>query len=325
MRIGPYEFDNPLILAPMSGITDLPFRQLCQRFGASLTISEMVSSLPHLQDHQRTLQKTMAGTGALRSVQILGTDPDQMAAAAQINAARGAHIIDINMGCPAKKVCSVAAGSALLRNEALVEKILTRVVKAVPIPVTLKIRTGWDMHQRNALKIATIAEASGIQALTIHGRTRACKFTGLAEYDTIAEVKQKVGIPVIANGDIDSVEKARFVLQKTGADALMIGRAAQGNPWIFRDILNGLSNTNSAPQLTLGEVQSTVNDHLEDLYNFYGKINGVRIARKHIGWYFNRFAPSNMVHSREILQAQRPSEQLALVNTSFNELTQHRA
>lgn len=325
IRIGPYQLDNPLVLAPMSGITDLPFRQLCQRFGASLTTSEMVSSHPHLLNHQRTLLKTRAGAVGLRSVQILGTDPGQMAAAAEINAARGAHIIDINMGCPAKKVCSVAAGSALLRDEALVEKILTRVVKAVSVPVTLKIRTGWDTRQRNALKIARIAEASGIQALTIHGRTRACKFTGLAEYATIGEVKNHIGIPVIANGDIDSADKARRVLQETGADALMIGRAALGNPWIFRDILSDLTNCQRAPQLTPDDIRFTVNDHLEHLYSFYGKTNGVRIARKHIGWYFSRFALSDMLHSRGILHAQRPSEQLALVNASFNELTQLRA
>lgn len=237
MHIGPYQLSNNVLLAPMAGITDRPFRELCKQFGAGLAVSEMVASNPALQHHKKTLQKAdQSGESGLRSVQILGTDPLHMADAAKINAERGAQVIDINMGCPAKKVCSVAAGSALLRDEALVKKILDAVVTAVDIPVTLKIRTGWDLSNRNAVAIAKIAEDAGIAALTIHGRTRACKFTGSAEYETIRQVKQSINIPVIANGDIDTPEKAQAVLAATGADAIMIGRAAQGNPWLFKQI-----------------------------------------------------------------------------------------
>ena len=238
MQIGSHVLNNQLILAPMAGITDQPFRVLCRQFGAGLAVSEMLASNPALRDNKRTLLKANhTGENGLRSVQILGTDPAQMADAALFNQARGADIIDINMGCPAKKVCAVAAGSALLKNEDLVAKILDAVVKAVDIPVTLKIRTGWDAENRNAIKIAQLAESIGIAALTIHGRTRACKFNGEAEYDTIQQVKQNVSIPIIANGDITSPEKAAFVLNYTGADAVMIGRGAQGKPWIFQQIL----------------------------------------------------------------------------------------
>ncbi|HEY8219413.1 MAG TPA: tRNA dihydrouridine synthase DusB, partial [Methylobacter sp.] len=237
MQIGPYQLKNNLILAPMAGVSDRPFRELCKQFGAGLTVSEMVASNPALSRHKRTLLKTdHSGETGIRSVQILGTDPGQMADAAKLNAQKGAQIIDINMGCPAKKVCSVAAGSALLRDEALVKRILDAVVNAVDIPVTLKIRTGWDLHSRNAVEIAQIAENAGIAALTIHGRTRACKFDGQAEHETLKKVKQTISIPVIANGDIDSPEQAQFVLHSTGADAIMIGRAAQGNPWLFSQI-----------------------------------------------------------------------------------------
>ncbi len=234
MQIGPYQLANKLILAPMAGITDRPFRELCRQHGAALTVSEMVASNPALRLHKRTLLKTdHSGDTGIRSVQILGTDPRQMAEAAKINVERGAQIIDINMGCPAKKVCSVAAGSALMRDEALVKRILDAVVNAVDVPVTLKIRTGWDIFNRNAVEIGKIAENAGVSALTVHGRTRACKFNGQAEYETIKQVKQSVSIPVIANGDIDTPEKAAWVLRSTGVDALMIGRAAQGNPWLF--------------------------------------------------------------------------------------------
>ncbi|WP_305909356.1 tRNA dihydrouridine synthase DusB [Methylomarinum sp. Ch1-1] len=326
MQIGPYKLANNLILAPMAGITDRPFRELCKQFGAGLTVSEMVASSPQLQNHKRTLQKTdHSGDSGLRSVQILGTDPEQMAAAATINVARGAHIIDINMGCPAKKVCSVAAGSALLRDEALVEKILTRVVDAVSVPVTLKIRTGWDKQNRNALAIAKIAENCGIQALAIHGRTRACKFNGAAEYDTIKRVKQTVAIPVIANGDIDSAEKAKKVLHETGADAVMIGRAAQGKPWIFQEIQNRLDASAHYAMPTRSEAQSIINNHLENLYSFYGNISGVRIARKHIGWYFDKLGSLPAARKQEINQAQLPAAQLALVNLSFNDITHNTA
>ena len=244
MQIGSHVLENNLILAPMAGITDRPFREICRQFGAGLAVSEMVASKPSLQKHKRILQKTDSrGESGLKSVQILGTNPEEMAEAAGLNKQRGAQIIDINMGCPAKKVCSVAAGSALLKNEALVKKILDAVVNAVDIPVTLKIRTGWDKKNLNAVSIAQIAEQAGISALTVHGRTRACKFKGEAEYNTIRQVKRSVNIPVIANGDITDAEKAKEVLQITGADAIMIGRAAQGKPWVFNEIKSQLNGS----------------------------------------------------------------------------------
>lgn len=317
MQIGPYQLPNNIILAPMAGITDNPFRRLCSHFGAGLTVSEMVISNSSLQQHPRTLQKTdYSGENGLRSVQILGTEPGQMAAAARLNQDRGAQIIDINMGCPAKKVCSVAAGSALLKDEGLVERILTAVVNAVDVPVTLKIRTGWDLANRNALKIARIAEDCGIQALTIHGRSRACKFHGRAEYETIRRVKRHAGIPIVANGDIDSAAKARQVLDYTGADAIMIGRAAQGRPWIFRELLDQLSGKEISP-LSLPEIKTVINQHLDNLYSFYGATSGVRIARKHIGWYFDQLGSLPSEQKTIINRAQEPAQQLALVNASF--------
>ena len=321
MQIGPYQLPNNVLLAPMAGITDSPFRQLCTQFGAGLTVSEMVISNTDLQHHPRTLRKTdYSGESGLRSVQILGTDPQQMAAAARLNQQRGAQIIDINMGCPAKKVCSVAAGSALLRDEALVGQILRAVVNAVEIPVTLKIRTGWDLNNRNALNIAKIAEDSGIQALTIHGRSRACKFNGHAEYDTIKQVKQAIKIPIIANGDITKAEDAQHVMAYTGADAVMIGRAAQGKPWIFAEILTTLNGSYYSPPC-LSEIKTVINQHLDNLYRFYGCIGGVRIARKHIGWYFNHLGTLPAEHKTAINQALQPDLQLALVNAAFNYLT----
>lgn len=321
MQIGPYQLPNNIILAPMAGITDNPFRRLCSQFGAGLTVSEMVISNTELQHHPRTLQKTdYSGELGLRSVQILGTHPQLMANAARLNQDRGAQIIDINMGCPAKKVCSVAAGSALMKNESLVENILTAVVNAVDVPVTLKIRTGWDLVNRNALKIAKIAENSGIQALTIHGRSRACKFTGQAEYDTIRHVKQRVNIPVIANGDITNAEKAREVLNYTGADAIMIGRAAQGKPWIFQELYAALSGQQISP-LSLSEIKNVILEHLDNLYSFYGAFSGVRIARKHIGWYFEQLEPLPNEQKTLINQAEQPAQQLALVKASFNLIT----
>jgi tRNA-dihydrouridine synthase B len=317
MQIGCHSLENNLLLAPMAGITDQPFRRLCRQFGAGLAISEMVASNPALKDNKRTLLKARhQGELGLRSVQILGTDPQQMAAAARLNHQRGADIIDINMGCPAKKVCAVAAGSALLKNEALVGKILTAVVEAVPIPVTLKIRTGWDKENRNAISIARLAEQSGIAALTIHGRTRACKFTGAAEYDTIKQVKQSVSIPVIANGDIGSPEKAAFVLNYTGADAIMIGRAAQGNPWIFQQISQYLANQTTT-EATLTQVQSVVHCHLESLYAFYGDALGVKMARKHLGWYFQALGTLPEMLKMTLFQAATPIEQLQHVNACF--------
>ncbi|MCF6250863.1 MAG: tRNA dihydrouridine synthase DusB [Methylococcaceae bacterium] len=318
MQIGPYSLKNNLILAPMAGITDRPFRELCRQFGAGLAVSEMVASNPALQKHRRTLLKTdYTGETGLRSVQILGTNPQQMADAARLNQQRGAQIIDINMGCPAKKVCSVAAGSALLKDEALVNKILDAIVNAVDIPVTLKIRTGWDKDNKNALKIAQIAEQSGIAALTIHGRTRACKFNGQAEYSTIRQVKQVVNLPIIANGDITDATKAKQVIEYTGADAIMIGRAAQGKPWIFDEILQHLNNNKSYIKPSVNDIQSIINNHLENLYSFYGNISGVRIARKHIGWYFDNLGSIPSVRIKEIYQTLIPSQQIALVNSVF--------
>ncbi len=286
MKIGPYQLANNLILAPMAGVTDLPFRQLCKKLGAGMAVSEMVSSNSLLWGSKKT-QRRASHKGEIepKSVQIMGTEPAMMAEAARYNADRGAQIIDINMGCPAKKICNVLAGSALMRDEVLVGKILQAVVEAVDIPVTLKIRTGWDQDSRNAVRIARIAEDCGIQALAIHGRTRADQYHGEAEYDTIAEVKQQIRIPIIANGDIRSPEKARFVLDYTGADAIMIGRAAQGRPWIFREIHHYLDSGEILPEPGLEEIRDILLGHLDNLYAFYGDYTGVRMARKHISWY----------------------------------------
>ena len=321
MKIGDYTLNSPLILAPMAGITDRPFRNLCRHYGAGLAVSEMVASQPHLQNHHRTLLKSNhSGETEPRAVQILGTDPQQMTEAAQRNVERGAQIIDINMGCPAKKVCAVAAGSALLRNEPLVKEILETVVNGVDVPVTLKIRTGWDEHSRNAVTIAEIAEQAGIQALTIHGRTRRCGFTGQAEYQTIKQVKQAVKLPIIANGDIDSPEKARQVLEETGADAIMIGRAAQGRPWLFAEINHYLQQGQYLKPPTLLQIQALVQQHLESLHDFYGEKNGVRIARKHIAWYFEQCGGIERSLKQQIFQANQAHEQLVLVNSAFSTL-----
>ncbi|RPI44147.1 MAG: tRNA dihydrouridine synthase DusB [Betaproteobacteria bacterium] len=286
MQIGRYSLQGTLVVAPMAGVTDRPFRTLCRTFGAALAVSEMIASNPALAGTAKT-QRRMdhAGETPPVSVQIAGADPGMLAEAARFNADRGADIIDINMGCPAKKVCNVAAGSALLRDEALVGRILDAVVNAVEVPVTLKIRTGWDASRRNAARIARIAEQAGIQAIAIHGRTRADAFLGAAEYDTIAEVKANVAIPVIANGDVDSPQKARFVLKRTGADALMIGRAAQGRPWIFREIAHYLEHAALAEPPSRGEVRRVLLAHLAELHAFYGEFLGVRVVRKHVSWY----------------------------------------
>jgi tRNA-dihydrouridine synthase B len=318
MQIAHFQLPNNLILAPMAGITDAPFREICTQFGAGLTVSEMVASNPALRNHERTLLRAQHSENAgLRSVQILGTNPHDLAQAARFNVENGAQIIDINMGCPAKKVCSVAAGSALLRDEELVKRILDAVVNAVNVPVTLKIRTGWDKENKNALTIAQIAENSGIAALTIHGRTRACKFEGQAEYETIKRVKQAVKIPVIANGDIDNVQKARFVLQETGADALMIGRAAQGNPWIFEQIHAFLTRGELLNSPSKLEIYRVLTAHLESLYSFYGKGAGVRIARKHISWYLRHCGEIDANLKQQINQTVEPKEQLTLVQLAF--------
>ena len=285
-RIGPYTLPNRLILAPMAGVTDRPFRQLCRRLGAGLVVSEMVTSDVRLWNSRKSsLRLLHAGDPEPRSVQIAGGDPQMLAEAARKNVELGAQIIDINMGCPAKKVCNKAAGSALLRDEPLVREILDAVVGAVDVPVTLKIRTGWDPANKNGVTVAKIAEDAGISALAVHGRTRADLYTGEAEYDTIAAIKQAVSIPVFANGDIDSPQKARAVLDATGADALLIGRAAQGRPWIFREIEHYLRTGELLPAPGLLEVERILLEHLAALHAFYGEPMGTRIARKHVGWY----------------------------------------
>lgn len=286
VRIGPYELPNQLILAPMAGVTDRPFRQLCRRLGAGLVVSEMLTSDVRLWHSRKSrLRMLHADDAEPRSVQIAGGDPQMLAEAARANVALGAQIIDINMGCPAKKVCNKAAGSALMKDEMLVAEILSAVVGAVNVPVTLKIRTGWDRNNKNGLTVARIAEQEGIAALAVHGRTRADLYTGEAEYDTIAAIKQAVSVPVFANGDIDSAEKARQVLAHTGADALLIGRAAQGRPWIFREINHFLETGEHLAEPGLQEVERILLDHLSALHAFYGDEMGVRIARKHVGWY----------------------------------------
>jgi len=318
MQIGPHQINGSLILAPMAGVTDRPFRILCRRHGASLAVSEMISSKPELQNTKKSLLRyDLEGEPEPRCIQILGACPVQMGEAARLNVERGAQIIDINMGCPAKKVCNVAAGSALLKDEILVARILESVVNAVDVPVTLKIRTGWDQQNRNAVKIARIAESCGIQALAIHGRTRACGFFGNAEYNTIAEVKSAVMIPVIANGDIDSPEKARFVLEKTRVDALMIGRAALGRPWLFSDINRGLENGAGSGRLEARQLQELIIEHLSNLYSFYGEYTGVRIARKHIGWYLKNMGSIATNKITQILLAETAKKQTALVYDFF--------
>ena len=285
-KIGPYTLPNPLIVAPMAGVTDRPFRLLCRRMGAGLAVSEMViadSKLWHTRKSQTRMNHE--GEPEPRSVQIAGGDPEMLANAARLNAEFGAQIIDINMGCPAKKVCNKAAGSALMKDEALVRDILEAVVAAVDIPVTLKMRTGWDREHRNAPLIARMAEDAGIQALAIHGRTRADAYKCEAEYDTIADVKSRVSIPVFANGDINSPEQAQHVLKFTGADGLLIGRGAQGRPWIFREILHFLETGKHLAEPPVDEVEQVLSEHLDALHRFYGETMGVRIARKHVGWY----------------------------------------
>ena len=318
MRIGRLLLKNRLIVAPMAGVTDRPFRQLCKRLGAGMAVSEMVTSNSLLYGSAKTARRANhEGEVDPISVQIAGADPVMMAEAARHNVDRGAQIIDINMGCPAKKICNVMAGSALLQDEALVGRILDAVVKAVPdVPVTLKIRTGWDREHRNALNVLKIAENAGVQALALHGRTRACGYTGEAEYDTIRAVKAEAHIPVIANGDITTPEKAKFVLEYTGADAVMIGRAAQGRPWIFREIEHFLSTGEHLPQPEVAEIHSVLLEHIHDLYAFYGDVTGVRVARKHISWYTKGLVGSSAFRHR-MNQLDAVAEQLAVVNEYF--------
>jgi tRNA-dihydrouridine synthase B len=314
MHIGPYALANNLIVAPMAGVTDRPFRLLCRAMGAGMAVTEMVTSNSLLYGSARTIRRANHdGEPPPVSVQIAGADPHLMADAARYNVEEGAQIIDINMGCPAKKVCNVMAGSALLRDEELVARILTAVVQEAGVPVTLKIRTGWDKGHRNALQVARIAEDAGIQALAVHGRTRSCMFDGEAEYDTIAAVKAAVRIPVIANGDIDGPEKARAVLDATRADGIMIGRAALGRPWIFREILHFLATGRHLPAPEVGEIRRILLAHLDDLYRFYGEDVGARIARKHVGWYTKGLADSAAFRHR-VFQIPTASEQRAAVD-----------
>ncbi|MDQ7017321.1 MAG: tRNA dihydrouridine synthase DusB [Gammaproteobacteria bacterium] len=323
MQIGNYTLKNNLILAPMAGVTDRPFRQLCRRFGAGLAVSEMTSANALLWNSKKTLQRIdFQGEEAPCSVQIAGGEPEMMAAAARFNAEHGAQIIDINMGCPAKKVCNKQAGSALLQNEPLVEEIIQAVVKAVNIPVTLKIRTGWDQEHRNALTIARIAEQNGIQALAIHGRTRADAYRGEAEYDTIAAIKQAISIPVIANGDIRSPEDAKKVLEKTQADALMIGRAAQGRPWIFAEIEHFLKTGQILAPRSDAEISAIFVEHLQQLYAFYGEHQGVRVARKHISWYC-KHKPDSAAFRKNIYKIEESQCQIEQVKHFFSEPTRN--
>lgn len=304
----------------MAGVTDRPFRQLCKKMGAGLAVSEMVTSNSLLYGSEKTKRRANhEGEVDPISVQIAGADPKMMAEAAKHNVDNGAQIIDINMGCPAKKICNVMAGSALLKDEPLVSQILKAVVAAVDVPVTLKIRTGWDKNNRNALNVARMAEDIGVQALTIHGRTRACAYMGDAEYDTIAAVKQAINIPLIANGDITSPEKAKYVLDYTGADAVMIGRAAQGRPWIFREIEHYLETGTHMLPPTVDEIHAVMLEHLHDLYAFYGDLTGMRMARKHISWYTKGLAGSAQFrHNMNTLQS--IELQLQAINDFFVEL-----
>lgn len=317
-NIGQHILTSPLILAPMAGITDLPFRKLCRQFGAGLAVSEMITSDVDLWHTRKSQQRLTLGDepGPL-SVQIAGSEPEQLAHAAIANAARGAHIIDINMGCPAKKVCKKAAGSALLRDEKLVQDILLAVTQSVDIPVTLKIRTGWDNDNRNATTIARIAEDAGIQGLAIHGRTRADRFNGNAEYDTIASVVEAVNIPVFANGDIDSPQKARQVLDHTHAAGLLIGRAAQGQPWLFQQINHFLQHGEMLQAPDASARAEVIRQHIEAIHAFYGDYLGVRIARKHVAWYMGD-NPANRDLKAAINRAECPTQQNNLLTDFFN-------
>lgn len=317
MRIGPYQLKNNLLVAPMAGVTDRPFRQLCKQLGAGMAVSEMVSSNSLLWGSAKTLRRANhAGETEPKSVQIAGAVPEMMAEAAKYNVDQGAQIIDINMGCPAKKVCNVMAGSALLCDEPLVERILRAVVAAVPVPVTLKIRTGWNKDHRNGVAVARMAEDAGVQCLAVHGRTRACMYQGEAEYDTIAAIKAAVKIPVVANGDIDSPEKAKFVLDYTKVDGLMIGRAAQGNPWIFREIAHYLATGAKLAPPSTEEVRTTLMAHLHNLYEFYGEYTGVRMARKHISWY-SKGLRGGALFRNAINRVETMEEQLRLAEAFF--------
>jgi tRNA-dihydrouridine synthase B len=322
VQIGPYTLRNNVFVAPMAGVTDRPFRQLCKRLGAGYAVSEMAASNPRLWASEKSSRRTdHAGEMEPKAVQIAGADPQDLADCAAFNVERGAQIIDINMGCPVKKVCNNWCGSALLQHEDLVQRILEAVVNAVDVPVTLKFRTGWDRQNKNALTIARMAEQAGIAMLTLHGRTRADGYKGDAEYDTIAAVKAAVTIPVVANGDITTPEKAKFVLDYTGADAVMIGRAAQGRPWICREIDHYLRTGEHLPAPRIEEVRELMNEHLPSHYAFYGEYLGVRTARKHIGWYVQDLAGGEEFRQRMNL-LESTADQLAAVDEFFK--SQHR-
>ena len=320
MLIGPYPVDPPLVLAPMAGVTDRPFRELCRTFGAGLAVSEMIIAEPRLWATRKSRSRLdFAGEPGPVSVQIMGGEPGRMAEAARLAVERGAQIVDINMGCPAKKVCNRAAGSALLEDEALAAAIMRAVVEAVAVPVTLKIRLGPDRGRMNGPRIARLAEDSGIRGLAVHGRTRACRFAGPVDYAAIAAIKAEAGIPVIANGDIDSPEAARRVLDLTGADALMIGRAALGRPWLFGEIARFLATGERLPESPPQRIAGIVREHIAATHAFYGEAAGVRIARKHIGWYLDRMQADRGIRAA-LLRAASAAEQLDLLDTGLGSL-----
>jgi len=322
MQIGPYQLKNRLIVAPMAGVTDQPFRNLCLRYGAAMAVSEMLSSNPDVWDTDKSRQRmSHAGEDGIRSVQIAGADPELMANAAVVNVQQGAQIIDINMGCPAKKVNRKLAGSALLQDPVQVKAILQAVVAAVDVPVTLKIRTGWAPEHRNGVQIAQIAEDCGIASLAVHGRTRQCMYKGDAEYDTIKAIKKNVSIPVVANGDIVTPEKARFVLDQTGVDALMIGRGAQGRPWIFREIQHYLETGNKLAPVEMDEKRLVMLEHLKNLYTLYGEYKGIRFARKHVGWYLDQ--DEQRPFRAEFNRLETVEEQCSMVERYFDEIAQN--
>jgi tRNA-dihydrouridine synthase B len=324
VKIGPYSLPSNVLLAPMAGVTDRPFRILCRRFGAGLAASEMLSADVRLWDTPKS-RRRMDHTGepSPRVVQIAGYDPLMMADAARRNVDAGAQIIDINMGCPAKKVCNRFAGSALMQDEPLVARILHSVVQAVDVPVTLKTRTGWDPAHKNGVRVAHIAEDNGIQALAIHGRTRTDLYQGNAEHETVAAIKASIKIPVFANGDIDSPQRAKAVLDATGCDGILIGRAAQGRPWIFDEVNFFLETGESRASLALEKVRDIMRAHLEDLYAFYGDETGVRVARKHLSWYFRQHPGQDALRNRLVL-IETPKEQLSTLLEHYD-TSVHRA
>lgn len=323
LNIGPYHIENPVILAPMAGVTDRPFRQLCKELGAGLAVTEMVGANSLLHGSEKTKRRANhLGETKPCSVQIVGADPKMMGFAAKYNQDQGAEIIDINMGCPAKKVCNTMAGSALMQDEPLVKEILTAIVKSVEIPVTLKIRTGWDKNHKNGIAIAKMAQDCGIQAIAVHGRTRACMFKGEAEYDTIRAIKDAVQIPVIANGDITSAEKAKEVLEKTQADAIMIGRGAQGYPWIFNEINHYLKTATYLAPPTVQEIKDTLVRHLQNLYQFYGESRGVLVARKHVSWY-SKGQRASSIFRQTFNQLTEADEQVKLIESYFDQLIEN--